>query len=210
MQILAHRGYWNKHILPNSMEAFKNALNRGYGFESDVRDYLEELVISHNIADRQAVNAENVFRMLQDYCNQFCFAINIKADGLKDILSQTIEKYQLHNYFLFDMSVPQMMEFSEMGLRFFSRQSEVEAEPVLYEKAAGVWLDGFWGTEWITEELLKGHAGKGKEICIVSPELHKRKSYMEFWGKLKSYNVDLSKILLCTDYPDKARSFFNE
>ena len=47
MKMLAHRGYWNKTIERNSSLALLKALENGYGFESDVRDYKEKLVGSH-------------------------------------------------------------------------------------------------------------------------------------------------------------------
>ena len=105
------------------------------------------------------------------------------------------------------MSVPQMIEYSEMGLTFFSRQSEVESEPIMYDKAAGVWIDPFFNEDWITCELLKKHVGNGKKVCIVSPDLHKRE-YVPFWDKLKSFDIDLTKIILCTDHPDEAKKYF--
>lgn len=172
MNILAHRGYWNTEIERNSLLALRIALEKGFGFESDVRDYKGKLVISHNIANESSPDAEEVFRCLAENKDRYCFAVNIKADGLKGLLMEYITRYQITNYFLFDMSVPQMVEFDEMGLRCFTRQSEVEPIPCMYDRSAGIWIDGFWGTSWITEELLKGHIGNGKEVCIVSPDLH--------------------------------------
>lgn len=208
MKILAHRGYWNSDIENNSPQALRTALERGYGFESDLRDYKGRLVISHNIAQADSQYAEEVFQWLTEFEDRFCFAINIKADGLKELLQAQLLEKNLKNYFLFDMSVPQMIEYSEMGLRFYTRQSEVENELVLYEKAAGVWIDGFWGTKWITEELLNHHIGNDKEICLVSPDLHKRE-YKVFWENLLSYDVDFSQIALCTDFPDEAAAHFS-
>lgn len=209
MNILAHRGYWNTEIERNSQLALRTALEKGYGFESDVRDYNGKLVISHNIAEDSSLAAEEVFRWLAENDDRYCFAINIKADGLKDLLMEYITRYQITNYFLFDMSVPQMVEFDEMGLRYFTRQSEVEPTPCMYDRAAGVWIDGFWGTSWITEELLRDHIKNVKEICIVSPDLHGREDYKNFWEQLKNYRINFSKVMLCTDHPDEARIFFN-
>lgn len=210
MQILSHRGYWNEKISANSSVALKTALEKNFGFESDVRDYMGRMVISHNIADASCPDAEEVFRWLSEYGDKFCFAINIKADGLKEILNRYLKKYGIHNYFLFDMSVPQMVEFAEMGLRFFTRQSEYETEPVMYGQAAGVWMDGFKRTDWITEELLKKHISSEKEICLVSPDLHGNSDYPLFWEKLKNWRIDFSKVLLCTDHPEEAKEFFKD
>ena len=86
MNILAHRGYWNENIRNNSSEALRTALEKGYGFESDIRDYNGRLVISHNIADASSADAEEVFRWLAENDDRYCFAINIKSDGLKSHL----------------------------------------------------------------------------------------------------------------------------
>lgn len=208
MRILAHRGYWNKDIEKNSPKAIRMSLEKGFGFESDVRDYKERMVISHNIANSLSQDAEEVFQWLSEFDDEFCFAINIKADGLKDIISHLLEKYSISNYFLFDMSVPQMVEFREMGLRYFTRQSEVEPEPCMYENAAGVWIDGFWSIDWITEDLLRNHIKCNKEICLVSPDLHGKKDYKDFWETVKSFDIDFEKVILCTDHPEEAREYF--
>ena len=80
----------------------------------------------------------------------------------------------------------------------------------MYEDAKGVWIDGFWSTDWITEELLEKHIYNKKKICLVSPDLHNKKDYRNFWEKLKSMKIDLGYVDLCTDYPDEAREYFNE
>lgn len=209
MRILAHRGYWNQHLEKNSPEALRKAIELGYGLESDVRDYAGKLVISHNIADEASQDAEEVFRWLHEFRDRSCFAINIKADGLKDLLKRHLETYRISNYFLFDMSVPQMVEFREMGLSYFTRQSEVEPTPCLYDDAAGVWVDGFWSTAWITKKLLEGHLRAGKAICLVSPELHGSKDYPAFWETIRQYHLEESRMFLCTDRPDEAGRFFS-
>lgn len=208
MQILAHRGYWNTDIQSNSQEALLETLKMGYGFESDIRDYMEKLVISHNIATKESFDADTVFKALQAYENQYCFAINVKADGLIQLLKAGLEKYGITNYFAFDMSVPQMIEYRAAGITYFTRQSEYEMLPVLYEDAAGVWIDAFEDETWINETLIQKHLENGKKVCIVSPDLHQR-SYIDMWKLLKNINcMERESIMLCTDYPDHARDFF--
>ena len=180
----------------------------GYGFESDVRDMDGRIVISHDIANRSCQGVEDVFRLLREFKDSYFFAINIKADGLVGFLKKYIKKYEISKYFFFDMSVPQMIEFRNLGLTFLTRQSEVEKNPCLYEEAYGIWVDGFWSTDWITKGLIENHLNNKKKVCIVSPELHNNKKYKDFWKRIKGYDVNSDNLFLCTDYPDQAKEFF--
>lgn len=207
MIILAHRGCWNTKVRNNSPQALRSALESGFGFESDLRDYCGELVISHNIASASCQNVEEVFRWLEEFNDQYCFAINIKADGMKEMLAESLKRHHIKNYFTFDMSVPQMVEFQQQGLVYFTRQSEIELVPVMYENAAGVWIDGFWGNDWITQKLLEKHISYGKTVCIVSPDLHRR-PHLDFWARLYQFEINFDKVMLCTDYPFEAANIF--
>ena len=208
MKILCHRGAWSFEVEKNSMSALKKALSLGYGFESDLRDYRGELVISHDIADENSPLAEEVFKVLSTpplVEVDAYFAINIKADGLVVGLKSLIEKYSIKNYFVFDMSLPQMLSYRAAGLIFFTRQSEFEKIPLLYEDSAGIWLDSFISDDWINADLIQKHFNAGKKVCVVSPELHGRSPY-ELWAKLKL--IDNPNLFLCTDLLTKAEEFF--
>lgn len=207
MYILSHRGMWKEMTDRNSLRAIRESLLNGYGFESDLRDYKGQLVISHDIAGENSPFAESVFEMIKEINGNCYFAINIKADGLNKKLVSLLEKYEITNYFAFDMSVPQMVEYLDMKLRIFTRQSELENKPVLYNESVGVWVDGFLNYDWITQEVIDQHIMNGKQVCIVSPELHK-KEYKSFWQRLKLMDIDFTKIMLCTDLPEEANNFF--
>ena len=205
MNILCHRGAWNISTEKNSLAAFNNSIKLNCGFESDVRDYCGKLVISHDIADENSPPMEEVLKLLKDAEDEYCFAINIKADGLTNSLKTLLQKYELKNYFAFDMSLPQMIEYRKSGLKFFTRQSEFEKVPLLYEDAAGVWLDSFESDDWLTKDLIESHLGNGKKICVVSPELHAREP-QQIWEMLKE--IKNPNICLCTDLFLQAKEFF--
>ena len=203
MKILCHRGLWHTPEEKNSLAALSRAVANGYGFESDVRDYRGKLVISHDIANENSPALEDVLKILAG--DKFCFAINIKADGLVNELKTLLEKYSSANYFVFDMSVPQMLWYRNASLKFFTRQSEFEKIPSLYDAAAGVWLDAFESDDWLTVELITNHLARGKQICIVSPELHEREP-QKLWTRIKQ--IQSPDLYLCTDLPIEAEKFF--
>ena len=205
MEILCHRGFWRAAEEKNSLPALELALANGFGFESDVRDYCGRLVISHDIANEKSPALEEVLKLLAGACDKFFFAINIKADGLVDALKLSLEKYSLKKFFVFDMSVPQMLCYRDAGLTFFTRQSEFEKFPTLYEEAAGVWLDPFLSDEWIDVALIENHLARGKKVCVVSPELHGREP-LKLWTLLR--RIKSSGLFLCTDRPLEAEKFF--
>ena len=51
---------------------------------------------------------------------------------------------------------------------------------------------------------IKNILNQDKEVCIVSPDLHKRE-YKKVWNIYRNING----IMLCTDYPMEAKEFFN-
>ncbi len=163
------------------------------------------------MANENSLNLKELFALYQKNSLNFCLALNIKADGLQIPLKKLLEEYKITNYFVFDMSVPDTLAYIDMGFKVFVRQSELEPKPCLYEKACGVWLDEFH-THWIDKSTIQFHLEQGKKICIVSPELHKR-SFLKEWQEYKQIDAELNpkdSLMLCTDYPCKAKEFFND
>lgn len=206
MRLIGHRGYHNKEIEANSILALKKCLEKGYGLETDLRDYQQQLVISHNIADKAAPFAQELFSFAQNY-KECTLALNIKADGLDSLLLEHLKNNNIANYFVFDMSVPQMIEYYQKGIRFFTRKSEYEEIPVMYQQAAGVWVDAFEREDWIQKELIMQYLQDGKQVCIVSPELH-HKNPLSFWEEIKAWEIHSNDIMLCTDNIEEAKEFF--
>ena len=209
MKILAHRGFWKQPEEKNRPEAFARSFENGFGVETDIRDSLEKLFISHDMATGNEMTTEDFFTLHNSYSSSLTLALNIKADGLQKKMADLLRKNKITDYFFFDMSLPDALGYIKEGLTIFSRQSEYEKEPYLYTEAAGIWLDEFQ-QHWIDEKVIQEHLAKKKKICIVSPELHKR-NYKDEWEHYKyiTYKFGLENMMLCTDYPQEAKTFFN-
>lgn len=208
--ILSHRGYWLKEKEKNTIKAFERSFSLGFGTETDIRDFNGELVISHDIPTGSPLSVDSFFQIYNSFDNSLPLALNIKSDGLQEALNKIIKKYKIENYFVFDMSIPDTIGYLKKSIKTYARQSEYEQTPSFYNTVNGIWLDEF-KTEWITTDIIRSHVANSKNVCIVSPELHK-KDYLKRWQDYKC-NFNLANnnyINICTDFPVKAKEYFNE
>lgn len=208
MVVLSHRGYWLKEEEQNMETAFCRSFSLGFGTETDIRDYKGNLVISHDIANGKSILVERFFQIYNEYDKTLLLALNIKADGLQRKLKTLLEEYNIQNYFVFDMSVPDGLQYVKNDFKVFTRQSEYEKEPPFYNASSGVWLDEF-NRHWICESLIIEHLANDKKVCIVSPDLHKRSYNIEWHNYKRIDNIVNEDIMICTDSLEDARKFFN-
>ena len=208
MKILAHRGYWKTAPEKNSLAALAGALERGWGVETDIRDYRGELVISHDPADEDAPRLAELFSAYGRLAApKPLLALNVKADGLYLFLPDLFKRFDVkpENHFLFDASLPEQYIYLKRGFRVFTRSSEFEPRPAFLEQSAGVWLDQFTDRGHIMTAL-DPLLATGLEICVVSPELHGR-SPEELWARLAARKGH-ARLHLCTDRPAEAEVYF--
>lgn len=204
-RIIAHRGFWKADSDKNTMTAFERAIERGFGFETDFRDCMGKLVISHNSPKGNEITAESLFEMYSQKQSNVPLALNIKADGLQEMAKYLLKKYHIDNYFFFDMSVCDTISYIEQKLKIASRRSEYEKDLPFYEDSTTVWVDFFESDSLVIPETNK-FLRDGKIACVVSPELHGR-DHRYMWNQLKDINN--SNLYLCTDYPEEANIFLN-
>jgi hypothetical protein len=207
MQFLAHRGHWLNPPEKNTRAAFERAWSGRFGIETDVRDRLGMAVIAHDPPDEAAMGLLDFLRMRAVHGAQTPLALNIKADGLAGEVRRLAALSDTRHYFVFDMSVPDTLPYLQAGVPVYVRLSEYEPQSPLLERAAGVWLDAF-ESDWWGLDLLRGLAGRGNSVAIVSPELHRR-PHQTVWQAIGDAEPSVKdRLLLCTDFPDAAERFF--
>jgi glycerophosphoryl diester phosphodiesterase len=207
-KIIAHRGYWLEQSEKNTAVAFGRALEHGFGIETDFRDLNGQLVVSHDMPDDSAMKIEEFIDLLKKNPVSAPIALNIKADGLYSLVKDLIIKSSMPNYFVFDMSVPDTRGYIAQQIPVFTRLSEYETSPAFFEQSRGIWLDAF-ESEWYDSTIIKKLLDSGKEVAIVSPELHRR-HHLKLWRLLKDNNFHENDLVsLCTDFPQEAKEYFN-
>jgi len=207
MKIISHRGYWKTDAEKNTATAFDRSFSLGYGTETDLRDLGGALVVSHDPPPMGAIRADAMFAQVAAHDPGLTMALNIKADGLQGMVTEAVARHALTDCFVFDMAVPDAVQWLKTDIAVFTRHSDVEEVPALYTDAAGVWLDAFHG-DWWDMDVVARHLDAGKRVAVVSPELHGR-AYTDVWTMMRASSLCRARdIILCTDVPEAAKEFF--
>ena len=205
MKYLAHRGLWNQQEEKNSTRSFIKAIEKGFGIETDIRDYLGKLVVSHDIPTESSLPLDvSLFKTINGL-----IAWNIKSDGLIPLIKSAFEESLLSKSVFFDMSIPETIQFRKHDLPYLVRLSEYETINQLSDSAVGIWIDSFHKL-WFDLPLLTRILELGKTIVFVSFELHHR-DHENLWKFIKNHGLHLNEnIYLCTDIPLQAKEYFDE
>lgn len=207
MIIISHRGYWKTAEEKNTAVAFDRSFALGYGTETDLRDLDGQLVVSHDPPHKGAISAGDMFSQVSAHDPDLIMALNIKADGLQAMVSDAVKRHGLTGCFVFDMAVPDAVQWLKTDIAVFTRHSDVEDVPALYDQAAGIWLDAFQ-SDWWDMSTITAHLEAGMRVAVVSPELHGR-SHTSVWAMMRDSAICQSDdIILCTDIPETAKEFF--
>ncbi|MCY1740374.1 phosphodiesterase [Ensifer sp. SL37] len=212
MQIISHRGYWHQPSEKNTRVAFERSFTLGFGTETDVRDALLEgeptLVISHDVPRGGELLFSDMIAIAKEHGSPL-LALNIKSDGLSDLLQRELAAAAYDNYFLFDHSVPDLIQCERRRLNCFTRLSEFEPHPPLYEASGvvGVWVDAFLPGRWYDADLIKRILDEGKHVALVAPDLHHRNEELGTflaWVTASGLSKQ-TNLVICTDLPELAR-----
>ena len=208
MKLIAHRGYWLVPAEKNSEAAFTRALAHGFGIETDFRDLNGTLVIAHDVPVDGAMTAAHFAQLFRAHPVTAPMALNVKSDGLYSLMEDFIRGSAMPDHFVFDMSVPDTRGYLAKNIPVFTRLSEYETAPAFLPQSRGVWLDAF-ESEWYNAGTIQQLLAQGKQVAIVSPELHRR-PHLGLWEMLRTNALHTNpNISLCTDFPLDAKDYFH-
>ena len=207
-RVLAHRGHWKsefgfKELGKNSVEAIHRAVELGFGIETDIRDYMGEVVISHDPADETSLE----FEKLLSIEIRGLVALNVKSDGSANKIESMFNSSKPNfEYFFFDMSYPEGRKYESKRLPIANRKSEYERLPEVLSR--DIWVDCF-DSDWYTKNTDWFTNLDANNIVLVSPELHNR-SHKESWKWITTQMTEHQNLFICTDMPLEFLNFWEK
>lgn len=188
-------------IIEHRVNSIRQLLNvpKKHGIEIDVQAQGDVLVTGHDPGE----GIEDISDFLGHFNHKF-LALNIKQEGIEVKLIQELKKRQIEDFFLFDVSFPQIVRLSEQyGEMLALRISDMEDVPkIAYfrNRIKWLWVDCFYDVKEIdSKEILLNSEFKK---CLVSPELHPRLNKMEIEMRLNNLKkIHWSPDAVCTKIP---------
>lgn len=163
-----------------------------FGLEIDVRDYNNELVLSHDKPKKDSVKLSEYLKHVD---KETPVAINVKSSEIESDIYNAINGI-LKEYFAFDWPVPSLVKALRTGLTCACRLSEYEKD--IHPKCSWVWIDAFHSI-WYDSSLLRSLKKRGLKLAIVSPELHQRNKEI---AKVAAFVRNGLADAICTDMPE--------
>tara|TARA_Y100000591_G_C21726787_1_gene641794 strand:+ start:382 stop:981 length:600 start_codon:yes stop_codon:yes gene_type:complete len=165
----------------NSLEKLKN-LDKNFGVEIDIRTVNNKLILNHEPIKKSV--------LLSSYLKKFnhkFLILNVKEEGIENLIFNLLKKYKIKNYFFLDVTIPKIFQFlkSKKKINLCLRISKFEKLDNLnffQEKINWAWIDTFDNEIPLSiKELI--YYSKRFRLCLVSPEL------------IKTNNINLFKFI---------------
>jgi len=163
-----------KHRI-NTLQSLRK-VPQEYGVELDLHYSDGKVYVGHDPNDL-GISFESY---LSKYRHAF-MAVNVKEEGIEDMVLETLQEYKIEDFFLFDLTFPSIFRLKSLGeSRIAVRISDFENIRdfnLIRDKVQWLWIDVFQSAHFLEEfdwlQLIDF------KKCFVSPELHlNRKSYV--------------------------------
>ena len=184
----------------NSISDLKST-PKEFGVEIDIRSFGKELIISHD----PFLRGERFEDWLLHY-NHGTLILNVKEEGLEELLLSYLVKYQVNSYFFLDQSFPFLIKTSKNGEKNIavrvSEYESIETALRLKDDVDWVWVDMFTKFHLTKNDFHKLKTANFK-LCLVSPELqiHNKMSIKDVKKIIKEENIFFDAV--CTKLPNQ-------
>jgi len=184
----------------NTIKSLRTTPNK-YGIEIDLRsDPAKKNIYLHHNPFKKGVKLS---KWIQFY-NHKLLILNVKEEGLEKKILSILKKKNVTNFFFHDQTYSSMLKFMKMtkvSIRW-SAYEEIKKKNYLFKYIKWLWIDNFKFIK-IPVNFYKFLKKKGVKICLVSPELVKKKRLFEI-KKIISYfyKDNLFPDAICTKKPN--------
>ena len=170
----------------NSLKKLKN-INEDFGVEIDVRSIKKKLILNHEPFQ----NAVLLNKFLKKFNHKFLI-LNVKEEGIENLILNFVKKNKVKNYFLLDVTIPKIFQFikNKKKSNFCLRISKFEKLSDLNffnKNIEWIWIDTFDSKIPLNVRDLKIYSKRFK-LCLVSPEL------------IKTNSINLNKFIKINKY----------
>lgn len=170
----------------NSLKKLKN-INHNFGVEVDVRSINKKLILNHE----PFLKALSLDTFLKKFNHKFLI-LNVKEEGIENLILNCVKKNRIKNYFLLDVTFPKIFQFikNKKKNNFCLRISKFEKLNELNffnKKIEWIWVDTFDNKIPLNINDLVVYSKKFK-LCLVSPEL------------VKTNNINVTKFIKINKY----------
>lgn len=166
-----------------------------FGIEVDVSTSLNKLVLKHD----PFISGDSFKKFLNFYRHKFLI-VNVKTEGIEKKILNYLVKFKINNFFFLDSSFPFIYKLSKkLTKKFALRVSDFESIETAYKmknKVEWIWIDCFKNYD-ISVKKIKNLQNLKFKLCLVSPDLHKRKISLKdkmFFQRLYKNNIKLDII----------------
>ena len=160
------------------------------GVEIDLRSRNNEIILHHDPFE----NGVKFKDWLKHYKHRF-MVLNVKEEGLEKKIVKILKKNRIKNYFFHDQTFSSLlknMNKVKVSLRF-SEYEELKKTNFLFKNIKWLWVDNF--TEFPLRDKFYKYLKKNKvKICLVSPELVKKKRIIKVKKLIKFLKINKFKI----------------
>lgn len=201
--IFSHRGIGFSQQ-ENSLEALRNAVEKGFSVEVDLRFIKNNIILSHDEVtdDKGGPEFNGLLKLMEDN-PQVYFALHLKEDSpvLFNALADAMKGF--NNFFLFMTDFSQdkfiITVFEKLGSSHLAMYTnDTFLDPALLEKTDYLWLDEM---KFALYNDLENLFRYGKKIICCSPELLMK----DYRGRLGFFQEKIGEqrkqiFGICTDF----------